>query len=130
MNRIAPSFPAGAALGAAAHPDVTAATSFSTSARRKPRPGPGSGQPVDAADGGPASYTMSAAVELAAFGVTASMVHPPVTDTGWVSDAVREAVAASTTMFHIATPVEVAGVIAYLASDAAGLITGNVITLR
>jgi 3-oxoacyl-[acyl-carrier protein] reductase len=76
------------------------------------------------------SYTMSAAVELATFGVTANMVHPPVTDTGWVSDAVREAVAASPTLIHIASPADVAEVIAYLASDAAALITGNVITLR
>jgi len=76
------------------------------------------------------SYTMSAAAELAAFGVTANIVHPPVTDTGWVSDAVREAVAASPTLIHIARPADVAEVIAYLASDAAALITGNVITLR
>ncbi len=46
------------------------------------------------------SYTMSAAIELADYGVTANMVH------------------------------EVAEVIAYLASDAAALITANVITLR
>jgi 3-oxoacyl-[acyl-carrier protein] reductase len=76
------------------------------------------------------NYTMSAAVELAPFGVTANMVHPPVTDTGWVTDAVREQVAASATLIHIATPAEVAEVIAYLASDAAALITANVITLR
>ncbi len=76
------------------------------------------------------SYTMSAALELAPFGITANMVHPPVTDTGWVTDAVREAVAASSTLIHIAPPAEVADVIAYLASDAAGLITANVITLR
>ena len=73
---------------------------------------------------------MSAAVELAPFGITANMVHPPVTDTGWVTDAVRRAVAASSTLVHIATPAEVAEVIAYLASDAAALITANVITLR
>jgi 3-oxoacyl-[acyl-carrier protein] reductase len=83
-----------------------------------------------AAKAAQASYTMSAAAELAAFGVTANMVHPPVTDTGWVTDAVREAVAASPTMFHIATPAQVAGVISYLASNEAALITGNVITLR
>jgi 3-oxoacyl-[acyl-carrier protein] reductase len=76
------------------------------------------------------SYTMSAAAELARFGITANMVHPPVTDTGWVSDAVRQSVAASTSHVHIASPAEVAEVIAYLASDAAGLISGNVITLR
>jgi len=76
------------------------------------------------------SYTMSAAMELAEYGVTANMVHPPVTDTGWVNDTVRKLVADSSTMFHIAAPEEVAEVIAYLASDAAALITANVITLR
>jgi 3-oxoacyl-[acyl-carrier protein] reductase len=76
------------------------------------------------------SYTMSAAIELADYGVTANMVHPPVTDTGWVNDAVRKLVADTPTTFHIAAPDEVAEVIAYLASDAAALITANVITLR
>jgi 3-oxoacyl-[acyl-carrier protein] reductase len=76
------------------------------------------------------NYTMSAAFELAPFGVTANMVYPPVTDTGWVTDAVREHVAASPSLIHVATPGEVAEVIAYLASDAAALVTANVITLR
>ncbi|HYB87132.1 MAG TPA: SDR family oxidoreductase [Streptosporangiaceae bacterium] len=76
------------------------------------------------------NYTMSAALELAPYGITANMVHPPVTDTGWVTDAVRQEVAASRTLFHVASPDEVAEVIAYLASDAAALITANVITLR
>jgi 3-oxoacyl-[acyl-carrier protein] reductase len=76
------------------------------------------------------NYTMSAAVELAPFGITATVVHPPVTDTGWVTDAVREVVAATPALVHVASPEQVAGVLAYLASDAAALITGNVITLR
>jgi 3-oxoacyl-[acyl-carrier protein] reductase len=76
------------------------------------------------------NYTMSAAAELARFGVTANMVHPPVTDTGWVTSAVREEVAASTELIHVADPGEVAEVIAWLASDAAALVTGNVVTLR
>ena len=76
------------------------------------------------------NYTMSAALELAPFGVTANMVYPPVTDTGWITDAVREHVAANPSLIHIASPGEVAEVIAYLASDAAALITANVITLR
>ena len=73
---------------------------------------------------------MSAALELAPYGITANMVHPPVTDTGWVTQAVRDAVAASPTLVHVATPAEVAEVISYLASDAAALITANVINLR
>jgi 3-oxoacyl-[acyl-carrier protein] reductase len=76
------------------------------------------------------NYTMSAAVELADCGITANMVHPPVTDTGWVTDEVRKGVAASATHVHVATPRQVAEVICYLVSDAAQLITGNVIILR
>jgi 3-oxoacyl-[acyl-carrier protein] reductase len=76
------------------------------------------------------NYTMSAALELAEYGITANMVYPPVTDTGWVTDAVRSFVDSSPTHVHVATPAEVADVIAYLASDAAALITANVITLR
>ena len=76
------------------------------------------------------NYTMSAALELARFGVTANMVYPPVTDTGWVTDAVRDYAAGRPDLIHIAAPEEVAEVIAYLASEAAALITANVITLR
>ncbi|MBI4220639.1 MAG: SDR family NAD(P)-dependent oxidoreductase, partial [Chloroflexi bacterium] len=35
------------------------------------------------------NYTMSAAAELAHLGITANVVYPPVTDTGWVTDEVR-----------------------------------------
>jgi 3-oxoacyl-[acyl-carrier protein] reductase len=83
-----------------------------------------------AAKAAQANYTMSAASELGRYGVTANMVHPGVTDTGWVNDAVRQMVAESTVLFTVASPAEVAGVVAYLASDAARLITGNVIRLR
>jgi 3-oxoacyl-[acyl-carrier protein] reductase len=76
------------------------------------------------------NYTMSAAMELASFGVTANVVHPPVTDTGWVTSEVRDAVTAAPGLIHIASAQQVADVIAYLASDAAELITANVITLR
>ena len=75
-------------------------------------------------------YTMSAAVELAHLGITANMVYPPVTDTGWVTEEVRRAVHESTDHVHVAEPEEVAHVIAYLASDNARLITGNVLRLR
>jgi 3-oxoacyl-[acyl-carrier protein] reductase len=47
---------------------------------------------------------MSAAFELAPFGITANMVYPPVTDTGWVTGTIREYVAASPGLIHIATP--------------------------
>lgn len=76
------------------------------------------------------NFTMSAAMELASHGVTANMIHPPVTDTGWVTDAVVREVEESSELFHIASPDDVARVIAFIASDEARLITGNVIHLR
>jgi 3-oxoacyl-[acyl-carrier protein] reductase len=76
------------------------------------------------------NYAMSAALELARFGITSNVVYPPVTDTGWITAEVEEFVRNSREHFHIARPEEVAEVIAYLASDAARLITANVIHLR
>ena len=76
------------------------------------------------------NYTMSAAFELAHLGITANVVHPPVTDTGWVTEEVRRVVKESSELIHVVEPEEVAHVIAYLASDHARLITGNVIRLR
>ena len=76
------------------------------------------------------NYTMSASVELADLGVTANIVYPPVTDTGWVNDEVRASVEASTEHTHVATPDEVAEVIAWLASEEARLVNGSVVRLR
>src|SRR5690606_21149774 len=76
------------------------------------------------------NYTMSAATELAELGITANIVHPPVTDTGWVTDAVREFVERSAEHHHVATPDEVADVIGWLCTDAARLVSGTVIRMR
>ena len=76
------------------------------------------------------NYTMSAAFELAQFGVTANIVYPPVTDTGWITDDVRRYVERRQDLVHIAEPDDVARVIVYLASDEARLITGNIVRLR
>jgi 3-oxoacyl-[acyl-carrier protein] reductase len=58
------------------------------------------------------SYTLSAAAEMAADGVTANVVYPPVTDTGWITDEVRAFVATDLDHHHVADPDEVAEVIA------------------
>ena len=96
--------------------------------------GPSGGFPGEvsygAAKAALSSYTMSAAFELAHMGITANVVYPPVTDTGWVTEEVRRFVRESVDHFHIAEPEEVARVVAYLASDDAGLITGNTLRLR
>ncbi|MEQ1704292.1 MAG: SDR family oxidoreductase [Ilumatobacteraceae bacterium] len=76
------------------------------------------------------NYTMSAATELGRRGVTANIIHPPITDSGWVNDAVREFAATSTDHFHVAEPAEVAGVIAWLCTDTARMVTGNIMRMR
>jgi len=73
---------------------------------------------------------MSAALELAYVGITANVVYPPVTDTGWITDEVRRYVESRQDLVRIAEPDDVAQVIAYLVSDDARLITGNIIHLR
>jgi 3-oxoacyl-[acyl-carrier protein] reductase len=76
------------------------------------------------------SITLSAAWELGEQGVTANLVHPPHTDTGWFTPEVeREAVAASP-LRHYARPEDVAELIAYLCSPAADFISGNRIQMR
>jgi 3-oxoacyl-[acyl-carrier protein] reductase len=76
------------------------------------------------------NYTMSASIELARDGVTANVVYPPVTDTGWITEEVRAFVDASADHVHIAEPAEVAEVIGWLCTDAARLVTGNIVRLR
>ena len=58
------------------------------------------------------------------------MIHPPITDTGWVNDNVREFAATSSDHFHVAEPGEVAEVIAWLCTDAARMVTSNIIRMR
>jgi 3-oxoacyl-[acyl-carrier protein] reductase len=75
------------------------------------------------------NYTMSAAQELGPYGVTANMVHPPVTDTGWVTPAVEQAATAASPLRHVAHPDEVAEVVTLLASHQARYITGQIIRM-
>jgi 3-oxoacyl-[acyl-carrier protein] reductase len=76
------------------------------------------------------SYSLTAAAEMAADGVSVNVVYPPVTDTGWITDDVRAFVATDHEHHHVAQPDEVAETIAWLCSDANRLVTGNVIRLR
>ena len=73
-------------------------------------------------------YAMSAAAELRRYGITSNMIHPPVTDTGWLNDDFRAFLQADAAI--IAEPDDVAAVIEWLCSDAARLISGNVIQMR
>jgi 3-oxoacyl-[acyl-carrier protein] reductase len=75
------------------------------------------------------NYTMSAAQELGRHGVTANMVYPPVTDTGWITPAVEHAAVAASPLRHLGRPEEVAEVITLLVSHQARHITGQVVRM-
>jgi len=73
------------------------------------------------------SYTFSAARELAPYGITANLVHPPVTDTGWVTPEVEAGVAARGG--HVARPDDVADVVTFLVSHQARYVTAELIRM-
>ncbi len=75
------------------------------------------------------NYTMSAAQELGPYGVTANLVHPPATDTGWVTPAVEQAATQASPLRHLGHPDEVAEVVTLLAAHQARYVTGQVIRM-
>ena len=76
------------------------------------------------------NFTMSAAWELGRFGITANVVYPPVTDTGWLTPQIRAEATEQSPLRHVGQPDDVARVIAMLCSDDASLVTGNVLHMR
>lgn len=76
------------------------------------------------------SYTMAAAAELAPLGITANVLSPPPTDTGWISPRVAAELAQAATPLRIAQPEEVAELIVFLASHQARSINGQRILMR
>lgn len=73
---------------------------------------------------------MTASRELGPAGITANVVHPPATDTGWLIPVIEAAVRAESPLGHIGRPEEVAEVIAWLCSDAARFVTGSRVRMR
>lgn len=84
-----------------------------------------------AAKAGLEAATRVAAKEVAKRGVTANVVRPGATDTEYMrsitSDKAVEAMASSNALRRLGTPEDVAGVVAFLASQDARWVTGDVI---
>jgi 3-oxoacyl-[acyl-carrier protein] reductase len=76
------------------------------------------------------SYTMAAASELGRFGITANVLCPPATDTGWITPEVEQGVIRSSPLGRVGQPGEVAEVLLLLVSHQARFITGQKITMR
>lgn len=73
------------------------------------------------------AFTRSLAVEVAPRGITVNAVNPGPTDTGWMTDEVKAALVGRFPFGRIGTPDDAARVIAWLATDEAAWITGQVI---
>ncbi|HUX85483.1 MAG TPA: SDR family oxidoreductase [Chloroflexota bacterium] len=76
------------------------------------------------------SYTLAAAFELGRHGITANVLCPPPTDTGWLSAEMAASLASQGPLYHVGQPAEVAELIVFLASQQARYITGQKITMR
>ncbi len=75
-------------------------------------------------------FTRSLSRELGARGITVNAVVPGLTETDMIGDytpAVREAVAKNTTLGRLGQPRDIADVVAFIASDEARWITGQMI---
>ena len=80
-----------------------------------------------ASKGAIAWLTVSAAVELGPRGITANAIDPGPTDTGWMDDELKEAIAAATPLGRVGRPQDAAELVAFLCSERAGWITGRVL---
>jgi 2-hydroxycyclohexanecarboxyl-CoA dehydrogenase len=85
-----------------------------------------------ASKGGLMGFTKALAMEFAAKGITANMVPPGFIDTPMLRAAPVnvEAFAASMPMKRAGKPEDIAGACAYLASDEAGYVTGQTISVN
>ena len=76
------------------------------------------------------AFTISLSAELASHGITVNAVDPGVTDTGWMTAELKQELLARFPQSRIGLPEDAARLIAFLASDEAAWITGQVIHSR
>ena len=73
------------------------------------------------------AFTQSIAPDLARLGITANVINPGPTDTGWMSDELKASLIASTPAGRTGQPEDAARLVGWLASDEASWITGQII---
>ena len=79
-----------------------------------------------ASKGAVEAFTTSVSPTLAARGITMNAVNPGPTDTGWMSDELKDILLPQFPMGRIGGPDDAARLVAFLCSEEAGWITGQV----
>jgi len=70
---------------------------------------------------------LAAARELAHLGVTANVVNPGATDTGWITADLRDHIVATTPGGRIGLSVDAANLVAFLCSAEGGWVNGQLL---
>lgn len=83
--------------------------------------------PYGASKGALDRITLAAARELADRGITANVVNPGATDTGWMSDELIRAVRAATPLGRVGTPDDCARLVSFLCSDEGQWVNGQLL---
>jgi 3-oxoacyl-[acyl-carrier protein] reductase len=73
------------------------------------------------------AFTRQLAAEVAGLGITVNAVGPGPNDTGWIDDDLRAELLPRFPMGRIGRPEDAAALVAWLCSDEAGWVTGQVI---
>ena len=80
-----------------------------------------------ATKGAVSAFTVSLSAELAPRGITVNAVDPGPTDSGWMSEELKQDLLSHFPMNRIGQPVDAARLVTMLASEDAGWITGQII---
>ena len=76
------------------------------------------------------AFTVTLSAEIASRGITVNAVDPGPTDTGWMTEEIKRELLSRSPLGRLGGPQDAARLIAFLASDAAEWITGQVIHSR
>ncbi|MBT2216791.1 SDR family oxidoreductase [Virgibacillus dakarensis] len=80
-----------------------------------------------ATKGAISAFTLSLSAEVAPLGITVNAVNPGPTDTGWMSEELKQELLPKFLMGRAGLPEDAARLVAFLASDEAAWITGQII---
>ncbi len=83
--------------------------------------------PYGASKGAMDRIVLAAAQEFKDLGVTANVINPGATDTGWMSDGLKERVRSETPLGRIGLPKDCAHLVSFLCSDEGGWINGQLV---